>query len=174
MKSFVFCLLAGAVFGQTMREVLNIDNGDKSGDGKRNFAEICAENGFSYEEHRITTKDGYILTQFRIPGQIGDTTTVKPPVFFQHGILDSANCWIMNYAEVAPAFVAARAGYDVWLGNSRGNTYSCEHVSYDPWKNEKKFWDFDWGNMGVYDIPASLDYITALTGHQKVAYIGHS
>ncbi len=80
----------------------------------------------------------------------------------------------MNYAEVAPAFVAARAGYDVWLGNSRGNTYSCEHVSLNPWKNEKKFWDFDWADMGMYDIPASFDYITALTGHPKVAYIGHS
>jgi lysosomal acid lipase/cholesteryl ester hydrolase len=50
----------------------------------------------------------------------------------------------MNYANVAPAFVAVRDGYDVWLGNSRGNTYSCKHVSLDPWKNEKKFWDFDW------------------------------
>lgn len=80
----------------------------------------------------------------------------------------------MNYADVAPAFVAARAGYDVWLGNSRGNTYSCEHVSLKPFKNEKKFWDFDWQEMGMYDIPASLDYITELTNYPKVAYIGHS
>jgi lysosomal acid lipase/cholesteryl ester hydrolase len=80
----------------------------------------------------------------------------------------------MNYPDVAPAFVAARAGYDVWLGNSRGNTFSCEHVSLDPWKNEKKFWDFDWQEMGQYDIPASLDYITNLTKIQKHAFIGHS
>ena len=44
----------------------------------------------------------------------------------------------------------------------------------NPWRNEKKFWDFDWADMGMKDIPASLDYITALTGYQKVAYIGHS
>ena len=174
MKGFVSCLLAGVAFSETLQLNLYKIGGDKSGDGKRNFAEICAENGFSYEEHRITTEDGYILTQYRIPGQIGDTTIGKAPVFFQHGILDSANGWIMNYAEVAPAFVAARAGYDVWLGNSRGNTFSCEHVSLDPWKNEKKFWNFDWREMGLYDIPASLDYITTLTGHAKVAYIGHS
>ena len=82
MKSFVCSLLGGAVVATTMKEVLNIENGDKSGDGKRNFAEICAENGFSYEEHRITTSDGYILTQFRIPGLVGDTATGKPPLFF--------------------------------------------------------------------------------------------
>ena len=62
MKSFISCLLAGAALAATIESNLNIDNGDKSGDGKRNFAEICAENGFSYEEHRVTTKDGYILT----------------------------------------------------------------------------------------------------------------
>ena len=80
----------------------------------------------------------------------------------------------MNYDDVAPAFVAARAGYDVWLGNSRGNTYSLGNTKYDPWKNEKKYWDFDWEEMGQYDIPASLDYISSLTGIEKIAYIGHS
>ena len=126
-------------------------NGDTS-DAKRSFEEICAENGFSYEEHKVTTEDGYILTVFRIPGLVSDSesafNSTKPPVLMQHGILDSAYCWIVNYAEVAPAFVAARAGYDVWLGNSRGNTYSREHVSLSPDKNEKKFWNFTWDDMG--------------------------
>jgi lysosomal acid lipase/cholesteryl ester hydrolase len=122
----------------------------------------------------VTTEDGYILTQYRIPGLTNDFTSGKPTVFMQHGLLDSANCWIMNYDDVAPAFVAARAGYDVWLGNSRGNTYSLGNTKYDPWKNEKKYWDFDWEEMGQYDIPASLDYISALTGIEKIAYVGHS
>jgi lysosomal acid lipase/cholesteryl ester hydrolase len=47
----------------------------------------------------------------------------------------------MNYPDVAPAFVAARAGYDVWLGNSRGNTFSKEFVSP---VTEDNYWDFDW------------------------------
>jgi lysosomal acid lipase/cholesteryl ester hydrolase len=71
----------------------------------------------------------------------------------------------MNYSNVAPAFVAARAGYDVWLGNSRGNTYSCSNIYFDPRKNGKKFWDFDWADMGMYDLPATFDYITAKTGY---------
>ena len=92
----------------------------------------------------MTTSDGYILEVWRIPGMVGDNTTSKPVVFMQHGLFDSAYCWMMNYADVAPAFVAARAGYDVWLGNSRGNTFSEANVNLDPKKDEKKFWDFDW------------------------------
>ena len=75
---------------------------------------------------------------------------------------------------MAPAFVAARAGYDVWLGNSRGNTYSRANTQYDPDHNEKKFWDFSWFEMGTYDLPAVIDTIQDKTGGQKVAYIGHS
>lgn len=150
-------------------------NGDTS-DAKRTFEEICTENGFQFEIHEVTTEDGYELNVFRIPGLVGEgqSNVTKPPVLFQHGILDSAYCWIINYADVAPAFVAARAGYDVWLGNSRGNTYSRANVSLDPDKNEKKFWDFSWFDMGTYDLPAVIDSIQAKTGGQKVAYIGHS
>ena len=102
------------------------------------------------------------MSVYRIPGLVseeGQENTTKPPVLFQHGLLDSANGWIVNYPDVAPAFVAARAGYDVWLGNSRGNTYSRAHVEYDPDKDEKKFWDFSWYDMGMYDLPAVIDTI---------------
>ena len=81
----------------------------------------------------------------------------------QHGILDSANCWIMNYADVAPAFVAASAGYDVWLGNTRGNTYSDANTDLDPNKDEKKFYDFSWDVMGR-DVTAVMDYMLTQTG----------
>ena len=83
-------------------------------------------------------------------------------MFFQHGILDSANSWIANYPDVAPAFCAVRAGYDVWLGNSRGNTYSKGYKlnKSDPLYSEEKYWDFDWQEMGEYDLPASFDYIS--------------
>lgn len=136
-------------------------NGGDTSDSKRTFEQICQENGFAFEMHEVTTADGYMLNVFRIPGRLGEPTpnVSKPPVLFQHGILDSANCWIMNYADVAPAFVAARAGYDVWLGNSRGNTFSRANTTLDPDKNEKKFWDFSWFDMGTYDLPAVINKI---------------
>jgi len=36
------------------------------------------------------------------------------------------------------------------------------------------YWDFDWQEMGRYDVPAALDYITETTGYEKIAYIGYS
>lgn len=55
----------------------------------------------------------------------------------QHGILDSAYAWVINEPNKAAAFIAASAGYDVWLGNSRGSTYSLGHIMYDPWEDSK-------------------------------------
>jgi len=55
----------------------------------------------------------------------------------------------MNYADKTAAFVASNAGYDVWLGNSRGNKYSRAHTTLNP--NHNKFWYTDWEDMGVYD-----------------------
>jgi len=66
----------------------------------------------------------------------------------QHGLFDSAYCWIVN-GEESPAFVAARAGYDVWLGNSRGNTFSRKHTKYDADKDKKEFWNYTWFDMGA-------------------------
>jgi len=151
---------------------------DSTGDDKRSFQEMCVEYGFQFEEHTVVTEDNYILTVWRIPGLADEVNTatnaIKPAVLFQHGILDSANCWIMNWDDVSPAFVAARAGYDVWLGNSRGNTYSLGHTEYDHNKNEKKYWAFDWEQMGKYDIPAVIEHIVDNTSNDTISYIGHS
>lgn len=173
--------LAASEYEFTLDYPNNLENDDvantgDTSDSKRNFEEICIENGFQFETHEVTTEDGYILNVFRIPGLAteGAPDGTKPPILFQHGILDSAYCWIINYADVAPAFVAARAGYDVWLGNSRGNTFSRAHTEYDPDHNEKKFWDFTWKDMGDYDLPAVIDAIQTETDGKKVAYVGHS
>ena len=112
-------------------------------------------------------KKGTKLTK----GKTGQTD--KPVVVMWHGLLDSCDLWAMNYASVAPAFTVAEAGYDVWLGNSRGNKYCREHVTLNP-DTQPAFWDFSFQEMGKYDVPALLDYVEDHTGHKKVAYVGHS
>ena len=44
--------------------------------------------------------------------------------------------WIENDPNKAPAFVFANAGYEVWLGNNRGNNYSKKHKNLDPINNK--------------------------------------
>lgn len=77
----------------------------------------------------------------------------------------------MNHPSVAPAFVLARAGYDVWLGNSRGNKYSH---SASVQKSNYDFWDIGYENMGDDDITTEISYILGITKQPKLAYIGHS
>ena len=132
-------------------------------DADRSFAELCEINGFQFEEHTVITDDKYILTLYRIPGEHGDETQGKPAVLMQHGVMDSAYGWVMNHPEVAPGFVAAKAGYDVWFGNSRGNTYSRSNLDIDPDKDPENFFKFSWQEMGDYDLPAVFRYVTEHT-----------
>ena len=67
----------------------------------------------------------------------------------------------MHKASMAPAFVASRAGYDVWLGNNRGNKYSHSHESKIP---KSEFWNFDFETMEDWDITRQVDYILKITG----------
>ena len=91
-----------------------------------------------------------------------------------HGVADSADCWVVNSKEKAPALVAASEGYDVWLGNFRGNKYSRANRNLDPDEQEKQFWDFSFTEMSDQDVVSMVDYIKTTTRYTKVGYIGHS
>lgn len=63
-------------------------------------------------------------------------------------------------------------GYDVWLGNARGNRHSMLHVSYN--SESKDFWSFSWHEIGYYDLPAMFDYMLRITYRASAYFIGHS
>lgn len=70
------------------------------------------------------------------------------------------------------AFILADAGYDVWMGNARGNTHSRKHLYLSPKK--KQFWQFSWHEIGQIDLPTMINFALGKTGESRLHYIGHS
>lgn len=119
------------------------------------------------ETHIVTTEDKTDLTIFRLPfsAKLKNENTTKQVVFLMHGASSSSDCFILNGPENSIAYILSNAGYDVWLGNSRGNRYSSNIIPS---------WDFSFEQSAYYDLPASLDYILNVTKQSDLHYIAHS
>lgn len=135
--------------------------------------QLIRKYGYPAESHTVVTEDGYLLTMHRIPhGRKSAYNFTRTPVLLQHGLLGSSTSWIINGPNKSLPYILADIGYDVWLGNARGNTYSRGHVSLST--DDPKFWDFSFHEMGVHDLPTEIDWILNITNHKKLFYIGHS
>lgn len=163
---FAACLLTSVAANFRPQPLKGVDP-----DAFLSFDELCIKYGFNVESHYVTTLDGYILRMFHIGAN--QTYSSGTPVLMQHGLLDSSDTFIVNTPNEAPGFALAMQGYDVWLGNSRGNKYSRNHTTYNP-DNDKAFWEFSWDQMASMDVPAQVDFVLSQTGHSKLVYIGHS
>ncbi|KAH8242514.1 hypothetical protein KR032_010332 [Drosophila birchii] len=136
--------------------------------------ERIRSHGYPVETHEVVTEDGYVLTLFRIPysHNLQNQDKKRPPVLLQHGLFSNSDCWLSSGPDNSLAYLLADAGYDVWLGNARGNIYSRENNLIS--LNNYKFWHFDWHEIGTIDIPTMIDYILGETGYSKLHYGGHS
>lgn len=126
--------------------------------------------GYKGAAYRVVTEDGYILKVHRVMPVNGVST--KPPVFLQHGLFVASSDFLLTGKKIALAYLLADNGYDVWLGNIRGNKYSEKHRTLSP--KSQEFWDFSFHEMGYYDMPAMFDVMMNKTGATRAIVGGHS
>jgi len=62
-------------------------------------------------------------------------------------------------------------GFDVWLGNSRGNMYGMHHTRY--LATDPRIWIFDIGDAAK-DVKGTISYIQRKTNYVQVALVAHS
>ena len=182
----MFCFVIGLVVASCVRSVASAK--------VRNVTEIVESYGYSAEFHTVTTADKYVLGMQRILPTAG-LSAARGAVLLQHGLLDSGYTWVANLPSQSLGYLLADAGYDVWLGNVRGNTYSLNNLQYNT--STVEFWNFSWDEMvsqvccfSVFfnlsllrslftslfcqDFPSFVSYILKTTGRATISYVGHS
>ncbi|KAL1876259.1 cholesterol esterase [Diaporthe australafricana] len=146
------------------------------------FVELCELFGYTAEEHVVQTDDGYLLGLHRLAWKRGEEDTKvnsgpnsvqKRVVYLHHGLLMNSEVWVcLTEAQKVLPFVLVERGFDVWLGNNRGNKYSKKSVRSAPTSIE--FWNFSIDEFAFHDIPNSIEYVLQSTGQPSLSYIGFS
>ncbi|KAH7372158.1 Alpha/Beta hydrolase protein [Cadophora sp. MPI-SDFR-AT-0126] len=146
------------------------------------FVDLCAAFGYTAEEHIVQTGDGYLLGLHRLAYRKGEedekvnygqNSIRKSVVYMHHGLLMNSEVWVcLTDEERCLPFKLVEKGYDVWLGNNRGNKYSKKSVNHSP--TDLPFWDFSMDEFAFHDIPDSIAYILETTSAPSLSYIGFS
>lgn len=122
------------------------------------------------ETHIVKTQDDYLLQIHRIPfdSKRQKDTDYKGIVYLQHGLMMCSNIWLCHSENPTknnlPLYLNS-LGYDVWMGNNRGNRYSNKNLNVE--RHSEKFWNFSLDEFAIYDIPDSLHYILNTTSLEK-------
>ena len=116
--------------------------------------------GYGFQKHTVVTEDKYILEVHQVFRK--DISPDAPVIFLQHGMFSSSEMWTRN-GSISPAYLLAEKGFNVFMGNNRGNKYGRIHQTLDPDKNAQNFFDFSFYELGKYDATAMVDYVLTET-----------
>jgi len=154
------------------------DNPDRWKDEKlvrdvKYYARSC---GYDIQDQEIVTEDGYKLRVHKVivPSRRGRTEPGGRggfPVIIQHGLFQSSGSFVTSEERSLAFWLAEKGGYQVYLGNNRA-VFDMGHTSLS--RSDPRFWDYNIRELALYDLPALVDHVKKETGHDKVAFIGHS
>lgn len=148
------------------------------------ITELCELYGYYVEEHIVQTGDGYLLGLHRLGWRRGEEDLrvnagpgkgglKKKVIYMHHGLMMNSEVWVcLTERERCLPFELVERGYDVWLGNNRGNKYSKKCVHTAP--TSTAFWNFSMDQFAFHDIPDSIAYILSTTHQPSLSYIGFS
>lgn len=138
---------------------LNIDT--------RTIADLISAEGFEHSQHECETEDGYVVTLDRIANKNAFNV-----VLFMHGVIDSAQTWVVHGRERSAAYLAHRTGFDVFLGNFRG-VYPRKLA---PWKQKSavSYWNYNIDHLAKYDISAFINTIIKVKVEEMKALVKES
>eukprot|EP00727_Mastigamoeba_balamuthi_P000086 m51a1_g10074 hypothetical protein (443) ;mRNA; r:29796-31236 len=131
-------------------------------------AAMVRQAGLQCEEHEVKTADGHVLVCHRVyegPVPRGQ------PVILQHGLLQRAGVYVTGTGTTSFAQTLAHAGFDVWLGNTRG-TFPGRSAQ-GPSAASDAYWSWGLTELGTQDFPAIVSYVARATAAKPV-YVGHS
>ncbi|GAA6061982.1 hypothetical protein JCM10212_005226 [Sporobolomyces blumeae] len=123
--------------------------------------------GYECEDLEVETEDGFVLRLHHLTSKKHEKR--GHPVILQHGILSNSVTYMVN-EERSLAFWLLEQGYDVYLSNIRTN-FKMPHRHYP--RSDPRYWAWDVKDIGLYDVPAIVDYVLKETG-VKPTWIGHS
>ncbi|XP_040065897.1 gastric triacylglycerol lipase-like [Ixodes scapularis] len=143
-------------------------------DACKDIEHLVVSKGYPFERHHVTTDDGYVLEMHRLPG--GRRPCTEPchrePVLLMTGLGTDSASFVADFPDQSLGFLLADIGYDVWLANTRGNTFGKQHVNLSV--KSKRFWDFSFHEHGIYDAPAQIDYVLKERQLSCLLYVGIS
>ncbi|KAI1288019.1 Lipase 3 [Halotydeus destructor] len=189
----VALLITALIVFVVSKTIYNVLGKYNDADVKRTDEELIKSRGFHFEEHRVTTKDGYQLVLHRVVNPLIKKYGLPiKPVLFVHGMGGTSSVWIINDTDgfkpldlngnVDPlasgqvgnttAFTVANHGYDVWLGNYRGTPLSSRHVKWT--QSDSEYWNYSMDEVSSHDMPTMVDHILETTGQKRLGFVGIS
>ncbi|KAG7305797.1 hypothetical protein JYU34_009941 [Plutella xylostella] len=136
------------------------------------FVEYAAQYGYLANGYSVVTQDGYILDVYQLLSSQCNGYR-ETPVLMLQGLSQSSTAWLDAGPGESLAFLLADGCHDLWIGNFRGTTLGRKHVRLNPDK-DGEFWDFSFDDMGVHDLPTTIDFILETTKVRKISFIGYS